>query len=68
MTGNEKKKKDIIKVYAIDGDKMKFRYCWSMRKGGNGFGLSETGEMYTLNTIDQHMVGIVYKRNAPRAR
>ena len=51
----------IKKVYAIDGDKMKFRYCWSTRKGGNGFGLSESGEMYTLNTIDQHMVGIVYE-------
>ena len=24
----------IRKVYAIDGDKFKFRYCWDPRKGG----------------------------------
>jgi hypothetical protein len=49
----------IVKVWAIDGDKFKFRYCWSTRKGGNGFGLSDEGVSYTLNTIDRHMVGIV---------
>ena len=32
------------------------------RVGGNGFGLSDEGCMYTLNTIDQHMVAIVYGR------
>lgn len=41
---------------------MKFRYDWKPRVGGNGFGLSNEGVMYTLNTIDQHMVGIVYER------
>lgn len=57
------------KVYAIDGDKFKFRYCWDMRKGGNGFGLSDEGCMYTLNTIDQHMVAIVYgRKNHTRGR
>ena len=41
---------------------MKFRYNWKTRKGGNGFGLSDEGVMYTLNTIDQHMVGIAYAK------
>lgn len=48
------------RVYAIDADKMKFRYTTKERAGGNGFGLSDEGCMYTLNTIDQHMVAIVY--------
>ena len=54
-------------VYAVDGDKMKFRYHWKTREGGNGFGLSDEGVMYTLNTVDQHMVGIIYrgKRKSP---
>ena len=52
----------IKKVYALDGDKFKFRYDWRPRVGGNGFGLSTEGVMYTLNTIDHHMVGIVYTR------
>lgn len=47
-------------VYAIDSDKMKFRYTTKERVGGNGFGLSDEGCMYTLNTIDQHMVAIIY--------
>lgn len=47
-------------VYALDADKMKYRHNWSTRKGGNGYGLSDEGVMYTLNTIDLHMVGIVY--------
>jgi hypothetical protein len=60
--------KKVIKVWAIDGDKMKFRYCWKTRKGGNGFGLSDEGVAYTLNTIDQHMVGIVYEKGKGRTR
>lgn len=40
------------RVYAIDADKMKFRYTTKERAGGNGFGLSDEGCMYTLNTID----------------
>lgn len=47
-------------VYAIDADKMKFRYTSKERAGGNGFGLSDDGCMYTLNTIDHHMVAIIY--------
>ena len=58
-----KKKRRVKEVFAIDADKMKFRYNWKTRKGGNGFGLSNEGVMYTLNTIDQHMVGIVYAKN-----
>lgn len=57
-----KGKPKIRKVYAIDQDKMKFRYTTKERVGGNGFGLSDEGCMYTLNTIDQHMVAIVYGR------
>ena len=57
-----KEKPPILKVYAIDSDKMKFRYTTKERVGGNGFGLSDEGCMYTLNTIDQHMVAIVYGR------
>ena len=53
-------KPQIREVYAIDADKMKFRYTTKDRVGGNGFGLSDEGCMYTLNTIDQHMVAIVY--------
>lgn len=50
----------ISKIYALDGDKFKFRYNWAPRAGGNGYGLSEENVSYTLNTIDQHMVAIVY--------
>lgn len=50
------------RVIAIDGDKMKFRYTTKERSGGNGFGLSDEGCMYTLNTIDQHMVAVIYGR------
>ena len=57
-----KEKPPIRKVYAIDSDKMKFRYTTKERVGGNGFGLSDEGCMYTLNTIDQHMVAIIYGR------
>ena len=50
------------KVYSLDADKMKVRYTTMLRAGGNGFGLSDEGCMYTLNTIDQYMVGIIYGR------
>lgn len=49
-------------IYALDADKMKFRYTTLNRKGGNGFGLSHENVCFTLNTIDQHMVAIIYKR------
>jgi len=62
-------KPPIRKVYAIDSDKMKFRYTTKERVGGNGFGLSDEGCMYTLNTIDQHMVAIIYgRRNHKKGR
>lgn len=46
----------------LDGDKFKFRYNWSPRAGGNGYGFSEEDVSYTLNTIDQHMVAVMYER------
>lgn len=49
----------IKHVIALDADKMKFRYSLKDRVGGNGFGLSHEGCMYTLNTIDLHMVAII---------
>ena len=48
------------KVWTLDGDKFKFRYNYATRKGGNGYGLSCKNVMFTLNTIDQHMVAILY--------
>ena len=54
------KRKLPNRVLAIDADKMKFRYTTKERVGGNGFGLSDEGVMYTLNTIDQHMVAVIY--------
>ena len=50
----------IKKVFSLDADKFKFRYDWRPRVGGNGFGLSDKNVSFTLNTIDQHMVGIIY--------
>lgn len=59
----KEKREQIKKMYALDGDKFKFRYHWGKRQGGNGFGLSEEGCMYTLNTIDRHMVAIIYGKS-----
>ena len=59
---------EVKMVYALDADKMKFRHNWKTRKGGNGFGLSDEGVMYTLNTIDLHMVGIKYGKKKSPAR
>ena len=56
----EQKRKRPSRVYVLDGDKFKFRYNWAPRVGGNEYGMSEENVSYTLNTIDQHMVGIVY--------
>lgn len=64
-----REKPEIRNVYAIDADKMKFRYTTKKRVGGNGFGLSDEGCMYTLTTIDQHMVAIIYgRRNNEKGR
>lgn len=54
------RRKKIKTVYALDSDKMKFRYTTKERAGGNGFGLSSDNVCFTLNTIDRHMVAIVY--------
>ena len=57
------------RVYALDADKMKFRYTTKDRIGGNGFGLSDEGCMYTLNTIDHHMVAVIYgTKKSPAGR
>ena len=56
------KRRVPIKVYALDADKMKFRYKNNAREGGNGFGLSDKECMYTLTTVDLHMVAIIYGR------
>lgn len=56
--------KDIKAIYALDGDKMKFRHNYSQRSGGNGFGLSDSNVCFTLTATDRHMVAIVHeKRN-----
>ena len=52
-------------VLVLDGDKFKVRNNgYKTRKGGCGFGLSKKGVMYTLNTIDQHIVAILGERNS----
>lgn len=45
-----------------DGDKLKARRSieYKPRKGGSGFGLSQHNVMYTLNTIDQHILLRIY--------
>ena len=45
-------------IYALDGDKLKPRTDYTVRKGGNGFGINENEVCYTLSTVDRHMVGI----------
>ena len=46
------------RLYALDGDKWKERPEYRKRQGGNGFGLSEEGVMYTLTTVDRHIVAL----------
>lgn len=62
MKDEKVKTRRIKSVYCLDADKMKFRYTTKDRAGGNGFGLSTKNVSFTLNTIDLHMVGIVYAR------
>ena len=45
-------------VLALDGDKWKEQPEYRKRQGGNGFGLSEEGVMYTLTTVDRHIVAL----------
>lgn len=60
FNGDRSARGKIKTVYALDSDKMKFRYTTKERAGGNGFGLSFDNVCFTLNTIDRHMVAIVY--------
>ena len=46
------------RLYALDGDNWKERPEYRKRQGGNGFGLSEEGVMYTLTTVDRHIVAL----------
>ena len=46
------------RLYALDGDKWKERPEYRKRQGGNGFGLSWEGVMYTLTTVDRHIVAL----------
>lgn len=45
-----------VHVVALDGDKLKPRA--DQRKGGNGFGVNEEGDGYTLTGVDRH--GVAY--------
>ena len=46
------------RLYALDGDSWKERPEYRKRQGSNGFGLSEEGVMYTLTTVDRHIVAL----------
>lgn len=49
-----------VRVFALDGDKWKEgRDPAYVRRGGGGFGLSETQVSYTLTATDRHIVGII---------
>ena len=50
-----------VVVLALDGDKWKPRPEYRPRQGGNGFGINDGGAMYTLNTVDRHIVAILGK-------
>ena len=44
----------------MDADKWKVRNNdYEVRPGGCGFGISDKEVMYTLNTIDRHIVAVV---------
>lgn len=47
------------RIVAIDGDKFKFRHCYEMRKGGQGWGLSTKDLGYTVTIRDRHMVCVI---------
>lgn len=47
-------------IIALDGDKWKVRPDGNYaRKGGNGLGVSEAEVMYTMTTVDRHIVAAV---------
>lgn len=44
----------------LDGDKFKVRNNeYETRAGGCGFGLTDKEVMYTLNTVDRHIVAVI---------
>ena len=46
-------------MLALDGDKWKIRPSDNYdRAGGNGFGICAGEVMYTLNTVDRHIVAV----------
>lgn len=48
------------RVLALDGDKWKVRPMDNYeRTGGNGFGIGDGEVMYTLNTVDRHIVAVI---------
>lgn len=48
------------RVLALDGDKWKIRPMDNYeRAGGNGFGICVREVMYTLNTVDRHIVAVI---------
>lgn len=46
-------------LIVLDGDKWKVRKTYLPRQGGNGFGLGFGEVVYTLNTIDRHIVALL---------
>ena len=51
---------DHRRVFALDGDKWKIRPMDNYElAGGNGFGIGDGEVMYTLNTVDMHIVAVI---------
>ena len=55
---NTARRERVSRLYALDGDKWKERPEYRKRQGGNGFGLSEEGVMYTMTSVDRHIVAL----------
>ena len=53
-----RREREWSRLYALDGDSWKERPEYRKRQGSNGFGLSEEGVMYTLTTVDRHIVAL----------
>lgn len=46
-----------VTLYALDGDKWKTgKAMFKTRKGGSGIGIGYSNAMYTLSTMDRHIV------------
>ena len=46
-------------IVSLDGDKMKVRNNFELRKGGQGYGMSTENVGYTLSCRDRHLVAIM---------